>query len=68
MLLQIVVHHGLLKTTHCFLLVVIVPSFEAFRARHWASLASVLLNSIVVVTHCAFIFMFVKASLSHWLV
>ena len=36
-LLQIVVHHGLLKTTHCFLLAVIAPSFEAFRVRHWTS-------------------------------
>ena len=67
-LLQIVVHLGLLKTTHCFLLAVIAPSFEAFRVRHWISLASVLLNSIVVVIHCVFIFRFVKAFLFHWLV
>ena len=52
----------------CRFRVVIVPSFEAFRVRHWTSLASVLSNSIVVVTHCAFTFMFVKAFLFHWLV
>ena len=44
------------------------PILRSISVRHWTSSASELLNLIVVVTHCVYTFMFVKAFLFHWLV